>query len=581
MKTLMNANRLPIRIHSHFIRILFVLGPLWGWPQYVWGAPFLPPSDPRIILKTMEEEMNRSIQKLKLDNFHSPYFLAYRLIHNQEIELIASYGSSYRKNFRNQKIIYVEARYGDYTLDNVDRGFNGPWNYGPLDNAVPSLKQALWDLTDSAYKQALSSYLIKKARKTTDLEKDKLNDFSREKKKGIQAILPPLSLPQGIDILEQSLQRVSFTFGQYPEIHDSYTKAELRWSQRYLITTEGTRLVTPNAFVPHSVSFYASSRADDGMLIESSRRWSAQEVQKIPPEEELMEATKEMSQEIKALRLAELQPPYAAPAILDAEFTGVFFHEAIGHRLEGQRQRDEEESQTFKDLVGQKIIPEFLSVVDDPSLKTFKGIPLHGHYHYDDEGMPSQKVVLVEKGILKNFLMSRRPIKGFFHSNGHGRSDGTKHPVGRMANLMILAENPTPPSRLKDLLIQECRARGKPYGFILKGSLGGDNPTNRSSPQTLRVKAKLVYRVDAKTGQETLVRGVELVGTPLVVINKIIAAGDDQTLANTYHCGAESGWVSVDQIAPSVLVSEIELQRIEEDRKRPPILPSPLHDKAK
>jgi hypothetical protein len=149
-----------------------------------------------------------------------------------------------------------------------------------------------------------------------------------------------------------------------------------------------------------------------------------------------------------------------------------------------------------------------------------------------------------------------------------------------MANLIVSAEGGVPLDELTKRLLALVRAQGKPHGFLLVGSSGGENPTNRESPQTLEVRPRLIYRVDAATGERTLVRGVKLVGTPLVVLNRVVAAGNDPTLANGFHCGAESGWVPVSQIAPSLLVSEIELQRLPEDRARPPILPSPLQEPA-
>ena len=267
-------------------------------------------------------------------------------------------------------------------------------------------------------------------------------------------------------------------------------------------------------------------------------------------------------------------------AWLDPEFTGVLFHEALGHKLEGQRQRDPQQSQVFRDLIGKKIIPDILSLLDDPTMTSFAGEPLHGHYEFDDEGVPAQRVVLVDHGILKNFLLSRWPVHGFSKSNGHGRSGFNLRPTGRMANLIVRADAPVPRAELTQKLLALTRKAGKPYGFLLVGSFGGENPNSRDAAQTLEVRPRLVYRVDAKTGALTLVRGVSMVGTPLIVLNRIVAAADDAAVANGFHCGAESGWVPVDQIAPSVLVSEIELQRLPEDRARPPILPSPFYDKA-
>ena len=223
--------------------------------------------------------------------------------------------------------------------------------------------------------------------------------------------------------------------------------------------------------------------------------------------------------------------------------------------------------------------PEFLSLVDDPTMAEYGGTPLHGHYLYDSEGVPAGRVVLVEKGILRNFLMSRWPVKGFSRSNGHGRSDSGQRPTGRMANLIVVPEESLEAKRLQERLLELVRKAGKPYGFWLVGAFGGENPTGRESAQTLEVRPRLVYRVDAKTGAKTLVRGVSMVGTPLVVLNRIVAAGADSRLSNAFSCGAESGFVPVSHIAPSVLVSEVELQRLPEDRARPPLLKSPFHEK--
>ena len=218
--------------------------------------------------------------------------------------------------------------------------------------------------------------------------------------------------------------------------------------------------------------------------------------------------------------------------------------------------------------------------MDDPTLAEFQGEATHGYYRYDAEGVPARRVALVERGILRTFLMSRWPVKGFDRSNGHGRADHFRRPTGRMANLIVLAHESVPRASLKGRLRALCRAKGKPYGFLLQGSGGGENPNNRRQAQTLEVRPRRVIRVDAESGKETVVRGVKMIGTPLVLVNRIVAAADDPALANYYFCGAESGTIPVSQIAPSVLVSEVELQRVPDARARPPILPSPFHDKA-
>ena len=199
----------------------------------------------------------------------------------------------------------------------------------------------------------------------------------------------------------------------------------------------------------------------------------------------------------------------------------------------------------------------------------YNGTDLNGYYRFDEEGVPAQRVALVDNGILKNYLLSRRPIKGYAKSNGHGRAQFGRDPVGRMSNLIVESSRKTSPSDLKKMLLDECRKQKKPYGLIIRRTRSGDTYTGRGRYQAFRGTPDEVLPVDAETGKETLVRGVELVGTPLITINKIIAAGDDVQVMNAF-CGAESGTVPVASAAPSVLVKEVELQRVREDKQRRP-----------
>lgn len=431
-------------------------------------------------------------------------------------------------------------------------------------------------MTDQAYKGAVSGWLEKKAKRSTELVSDRIDDFSLEtpQRKISATALPSLHRAY----LRSLVQRLSRVFRDYPAAYESNVSLETWWSRRFYVNSEGARLLTPSEEMPHELRVTATTRAEDGMRLENNFSVMMHTLADLPQEAELIRRIQVMASELELLRTAVVQEAIAAPAILDPEMSGVLFHEALGHKLEGQRQRDRHESQIFRDLIGKNIIPNFLSVYDDPTLKTFKGSHLHGSYEFDAEGSPARRVTLVENGVLRNFLMSRWPIKGFSTTNGHGRADWRSHASGRMANLIISSDSSLPLDQLQQKLLELVRKQNKPYGFILVGSSGGENPTNRESAQTLEVRPRLIYRVDARDGKRTLVRGIKMVGTPLVVLNRIIAAGNDQTLSNGFHCGAESGWVPVAQIAPSLLVSEVELQRLPEDRARPPILNSPLHE---
>ena len=526
------------------------------------------------IFGALEAEMARSLQRLRQDSFGPPYFLAYRLHDARHYEIGASLGAVVGDDLEEYRVAYAEARYGDRTFDNTDLSYQGV-NL-PAASNPEVLRQTLWTLTDQAYKGAVSGWLEKKAKRATELVSEPFDDFAPEPPQRKVSDVPAPSLDRAR--LRDLVVRLSRTFRDYPEVYESNVTAGAWWARRFLVTSEGARLLTPAEEMPQELRLSAATRADDGMRLENGIYLSLRSFADLPPAAELERQARAMAAELTALRAAPVQDAEAAPAILDPEMSGVLFHEALGHKLEGQRQRDPHESQVFRDLVGKEILPQFLSVYDDPTLKSFQGSPLHGSYEFDSEGSPGRRVALVEKGVLRDFLMSRWPVKGFPASNGHGRADWRSHATGRMANLIVSADGAVTLDELQKKLLDLVRREGKPYGFFLVGSSGGENPTNRESAQTLEVRPRLIYRVDAATGARTLVRGVKLVGTPLVVLNRVVAAGNDPTLANGYHCGAESGWVPVSQIAPSLLVSEIELQRLPEERSRPPILPSPLHD---
>jgi len=521
----------------------------------------------------MQAEMARSLARLHEETFGPPYFMAYRLVDIRRYDVASSFGATVSESDDRARQLFVEARYGDRTLDNTDLSFHG-WS-GDAGDSPEVLRQNLWLLTDQAYKNALQGYLEKKARRVTEYTSDRLDDFSVEK--ATVSLDDPPRAEWDKARARALADRLSAVFRRYPDVYEARATVALSSSRHYLLTSEGTKIASRQV-LPSLVDLWASTRAPDGMRLTSHRRWMIDKLSDLPPERELVKGAEDLAAELIASRQAPVQPPTAAPAILDPEMTGVLFHEALGHKLEGQRQRDPQQSQVFRDLVGKKIIPDFLSLWDDPTMATFRGEPVHGYYRFDDEGVPAQKVVLVDHGVLKNFLMSRWPVKGFEHSNGHGRADSKLRPTGRMANLMVRAEHPLSREELKKRLMAMARKAGKPYGFFLVGSWGGENPNGRDAAQTLEVRPRLVYRVDAKTGEETLVRGVSMVGTPLLMLNRIVAAANDDAISNGFFCGAESGMVPVDQIAPSVLVSEIELQRLPEDLARPPLLASPFHD---
>lgn len=533
------------------------------------------------IMNALERELRRSMEKLKMPGQIPPYFLGYTVKDIVETDINGRYGSVYFSDTRPYRLLYVQLRVGNYTFDSsrsrdlgLDFDMADQYDYYlPLDNNTDAIRNRLWLVTDQKYKEALSSYFRKKAKNVYRPQKDESDDFSREKPSLYSGYDKKVNIDQAF--WGSRVRRISEYFKKFPEILDSGVNFDAKSITRYLVNSEGARVET------HDVNFTlyitARAKAEDGMPLENYRIFSSPKPDDISDEEEIMGAAKDMVTELLALRKAPLLDPYTGPAILSPDVTGVFFHEVIGHRLEGERQKDDKEGMTFKDKVGQQIIPPFLSVIDDPTMADFTGTALAGHYQYDDEGVPAQRVVLIKNGVLNNFLLSRTPIKGFPSSNGHGRDSTIEDPMARMGNLLVLSSQELGPQELKKKLLEECIKSGKPFGFYISSVTSGETNTSKYGFQAFKGNPILVYKVYAEDGHEELVRGVEIVGTPLTSINNIIAAGNDYKVFNGY-CGAESGFVPVSTIAPSVLVSEIELQRTGKEKRKPPILPPPAFD---
>jgi len=473
-------------------------------------------------------------------------------------------------------------RVGSYQFDNTGspemfefEGSDSGYSAGreaPLDDDPAALRNALWLLTDETYKKALSAFLKKKGKQVYRPDDPETPpSFSREELQ--VAVDPAVPFPFDRASWGRELRTQTERLGAHPELFDSQMRASVDHEEREFASSEGTRLVTER--VIYALHVQAWARAPDGMLLENSRDFYGAKEGELPRGEELAKRIDAMVSELLALRQAPVLDPYTGPALLEPEAAGVLFHEAVGHRLEGERQNDDKDGHTFKGQIGKPILPFFLTILDDPTQRAAGPVSLNGYYRFDDQGVPGQRTPLVEKGVLKTFLMSRAPVQGVSpHSNGHGRSAPGRDPVARMSNLIVESARTMPWPKLKEALIAEAKRQEKPFGLVIRDVTGGNTDTSGYAYQAFKGQPRLVYKVDANTGAETLVRGVEIVGTPLLSINKIIATGDERRVFNGY-CGAESGYVPVSTVAPTVLVSEIELQRTRKDTGRSPVLPSP------
>jgi predicted Zn-dependent protease len=301
--------------------------------------------------------------------------------------------------------------------------------------------------------------------------------------------------------------------------------------------------------------------------------FSAADPKTLPKESEIEASIDRISKDLSAQLDAPLVDAFVGPAILSGRAAGVFFHEIFGHRVEGHRLKDDTDGQTFAKSIDHPVLPNFISVSFDPTLKQSAGEELNGWYAFDDEGVKARRVNLVEKGFLKTFLMSRTPIPGHPASNGHGRREPGSEVVARQSNLLVESSKSVPEKRLKEMLIEEMKRQNKPYGYYFEQITGGYTQTGRRGIQAFKVIPLVVYRV-YPDGKEQLVRGADIVGTPLASFAKILATGDRFEVFNGY-CGAESGDVPVSAVSPAILVSELEVQKKDSSRDRPPLLPPP------
>lgn len=532
----------------------------------------------------LADELAYSMEHLAATDGTKPYYVAYSVYDEQQAIVSAKLGALSQSDGNRERNLNIDLRVGDYTLDNTHqlRGGGPSHDFGGGNVPLPladdtedealAVHQAVWFQTDRMFKNAVKRLTqIKTNLKVKVEEEDRSDDFSREEPH--TAYQPPAKLVFDADAWAKRARAISGIAKAYPLIYDSNVVIGAFAGTRYMVTSEGTRLQT--AETRYRITLTAATRAEDGMDLNQSADFNAAAPDGLPTDEQIEAAFSGVIKQVLALREAPLAEPYIGPAILRNRASAVFFHEIFGHRIEGHRQKDVTEGQTFTKKIGQPVLPDFISVRDDPSTARLGSVDLRGFYRFDDEGVQATNVTLVDHGVLKTFLMSRSPVEGFPKSNGHGRRQGGSAVVSRQANLIVESTKQVPFDRLRELLIEECKRQGKPYGLLFEDISGGFTTTSRQGPQSFKVLPIVVYRIYADGRPDELIRGADLVGTPLTAFEKIIYTGDDPDVFNG-TCGAESGWVPVSAISPSILVSTIEIEKRQRNQSRPPILEPPV-----
>ncbi len=504
-----------------------------------------------------------------------PYFLSYTVRDTNFVSIRALYGALAESSAGRTRSADVQVRVGDPKLDNTHGTHRGSAVNSlqlPLGDNREALARSLWLATNTGYGAALDNYLrVQTEAEVRAKEEDTSPDFSQQAaQKHIGAVAPSIVIDRAA--WEQRVRELSRIFRDYPDVYENMVFLTVQNETDYYASSEGSQIVTPH--LQARIVAVAVTRADDGMDLFREQTFEAETVDGLPTQDVLASAVRDLGKSLEALRKAPVTEPFDGPAILSGRAAAVFFHEVLGHRLEGQRQRGDEEGQTFTKDVGKPILPDFLSVADDPTVDTFGSTWLSGSYQYDDEGQKAERVDLIRDGVLKTFLMSRLPIASFGGSNGHGRAESGHVPTGRQGNLIVTSTKSVSDSALRQQLVDEAKKQGKPYGLYFEDISSGFAVTQRSSPQAFQVIPLVVWRIYVDGRPDELVRGVSIVGTPLAAMKSIIATGDKSEVFNG-ECGAESGTIPVSAVAPAMLLSGIETQRQPQGTARPPILPIP------
>ena len=532
------------------------------------------------VLVAMKDELDRSMAAMSKGD-PAAYFISSTVADRQYSEVSGSNGALLTTTETRARWLEVQTRVGTYQLDDTHKladrqpSWTSPGTSVVVDDDIPVLRREIWLETNRQYRAAGEALIKVRTSQQVQVQTAEGNapDFSREK--------PHVSIGPRVEIKvdrkpwEEKVRKYTAAFSKSPEVLNSIATFTALGMNQYQVNTEGTQLAFGQ--VHYRLELYVQSKAPDGMDINRYANFDWLNPKDAPDDKTVFARIQVMIAETEALDKAPLVDPYAGPAMLTGRAAAVFFHEVFGHRAEGFRQKDINEGQTFTSKIGEQILPDFISIKDDPTEAALDKQMLLGNYAFDDEGVPAENVQLVDHGVLKTFLMSRSPLVNIPQSNGHGRRQLGFVPVARQGNLIVSSSKAVSNDQLRQQLIDLVKAQGKPFGLLIDDIAGGFTFTGRQQPQAFQVLPLVVYKVYADGRPDQLVRGVDIVGTPLVSLTKIVATGDTPDIFNGY-CGAESGSVPVAAVAPAILISEMEVQKKETSTDKPPILPPPAHD---
>lgn len=509
------------------------------------------------VLRAMIAELKRSQEKLQLGSLQRPYYIDYEVTELKDYIADAVLGALRGDQQHIGRLVRVVVRIGDYKQDSYFGEGQGSMEVMPIDNEPMALRHQLWLATDKAYKAALNGLTEKQAALKNVVVETDLPDFSQEKPG--ESIGSLRTMEADLDKWKEQIRQTSDLFRADPDLESSEAVLHFRVLNHYFVNTEGTS--TRNGSTAYILSFDGSAQADDGMRIERSHAYIVGRPDELPKPEEVRKEARELIGTFAKLRKAPLvEDDYHGPVLFSADAATALFERLVVPNILGVRPEVGNPARVRGDFASyykNRVLPDFLGVVDDPSSAKIDGQTLLGSYDVDDEGVQAQPVTVIEHGVLVNFLTSREPIRDFPHSNGHGRAALAGAPRPQISNLIFSASNGVSFEDLKARLIQMCKDQGRPYGYYVETT-------------GLRLAPRLLWRVYTSDGHMELVRGAVFNQLDTRTLRSdILAAGNDRYVYNRTEPLPSS------IVAPSLLFDELEIQRANRPKEKLPQYPAP------
>jgi predicted Zn-dependent protease len=541
-----------------------------------------PQSDEDVLIRALRAELARSMAELKLGDLEKPYFIELSVDDAELYSASAAFGGLTGAGRSRFRVFSPQVRVGGYDSDNTGfASFADSFRFGGAGNALVqeddelALRRDMWLALDAVYKQAAQRYASKVAFLKNKVLEEKIPDFT--KAEPVTSLAPRVSLTLDEARWAKAVKAWSAIFRRFPEINDSSVTLEARAGNRYLVNSEGTVIRRP--FALYTVTAQAQAQAADGMNLAHSRPIYARSLEELPSDEEVARVVEQTAKELTALRNAPVfDGKYLGPVLFTGQAAGEFFAQMLAPNLSGERAPLIEENFVmsggrleFADRLNRPVMAKFLSAYDDPTQAMFGG------YELDDQGVKGQRISLIENGVLRNLLMSRRPRKEFPQSNGHGRSTSIGAARGAVSNFFVRAQDGKSEDELKQELIKNCREIGLPFCVKITMLAPDQTPGGASlSPPVL------AYKVYAADGREELVRGLSLGEVTLRALRDIIFAGRDNYVYNTALSGDFwRGGLPVSVNTPSIVVEEMEMKKVSGTQQKPALLTHPFFNKGK